>query len=68
MTPTIRRHCLAQLHWTQRGLAGILNYDERTIRRWMRGQSDAPAEVDEWLETLTNFHALNPPPLIVRPR
>ena len=65
MTPERRRECLNQLRWSQRSLTAIFPYDDRTIRRWFT-DTDAPADVDQWLETLAAFHAAHPPPVIVR--
>lgn len=63
MTPTQRRECLVALHWSQRGLADVLGWDESTVRRWMRNGGEAPAEIDDWLEKLAGFHMAHPPPV-----
>lgn len=63
MTPTRRRECLEALHWSQRCLADVLGWDESTVRRWMRNGGEAPAEIDDWLEALANFHRAHPPPM-----
>jgi hypothetical protein len=62
MTPTERRECLNLLHWSQRGLADVLGWDESTVRRWMRNDGEAPAEIDDWLARLADFHRAYPPP------
>jgi transcriptional regulator with XRE-family HTH domain len=63
MTPTRRRWCLDQLHWSQRGLADILGWAEGTVRGWMRGNQEAPPEVDEWLERRAMAMEADPPPV-----
>ena len=55
------RECLALLCWSQRGLAAILDMDERQARRWAAGAA-IPENVAAWLETLARFHACHPPP------
>jgi len=62
MTPTRRRECLALLHWTQRGFAVAIGWDEGTVRRWLRDGSEAPAEIDAWLERRASAMADDPPP------
>lgn len=52
MTPTRFRECLDALHWTQRGLARILNQPEGLVRQWARGARPVPQEVADWLEKL----------------
>ncbi len=61
MTPDHFRACLAALHWSQRGLAALLDIDERQIRRWATGAT-IPAPIAAWLDRLAQFHAKNPPP------
>lgn len=56
------RDCLAALHWTQRGLAGILDCDEGQVRRWARGAAEIPADVAAWLRQLASFHKTHPTP------
>jgi hypothetical protein len=53
---------LAALRWTQRGLAAILECDDRLIRRWAADQAPIPASVAAWLETLAKVHEELPPP------
>lgn len=62
MSPARFKACLTALHWTQRGLAAILEYDDRLIRRWASGDAPIPASVATWLETLTQAHEALPPP------
>ena len=56
------RDCLAALDWSQRGLAALLDVDERQVRRWATG-SRIPEPVAAWLETLAQFHEAHPPPM-----
>jgi hypothetical protein len=51
MTSDRLREILAALHWSQRGLAAILGYDERQVRRWAVG-APIPEPVAAWLERL----------------
>ncbi len=62
MTPKRFTQCLASLRWTQRGLAAILECDDRLVRRWASGEADIPASVAAWLETLAQAHDAIPPP------
>lgn len=62
MTPARFKSCLTALHWTQRGLAAILECDDRLIRRWASGDADIPASVAAWLEALAQAHEALPPP------
>ena len=61
MTPTRLRECLAALRWTQRGLAAVLDVDERQVRRWAAG-AGVPEAVAAWLERAARWHEKNPPP------
>lgn len=63
MTPTRRRECLAVLRWTQRNFARAVEWDEGTVRRWLRVGGDAPPEVDAWLERRAQAMAADPPPV-----
>jgi hypothetical protein len=63
MNPTRRRWCIERLGWSQRGLAAFLGFDESTVRRWMRDGSDAPPEVDAWLERRAQAMVDDPPPV-----
>ena len=62
MTPDRLRACLAALHWTQRGLARILNRPEGTVRQWARGAVRIPPDVAEWLEQVASLIQSAPPP------
>jgi transcriptional regulator with XRE-family HTH domain len=66
MSPTERRESLQAIGWTQRGLADRLGWDEGTVRRWMRVGGEAPADVDQWLAGLAEFHRQHPPPARLR--
>lgn len=61
MTPDRFRECLTALHWSQRGLAALLDVDERQVRRWAAGAT-IPPPVAAWLELLAAFHERHPPP------
>ena len=62
MTPTEFRACLDALHWTQRGLARILDRPEGTIRQWARGAVRIPEDVAAWLEQNARFMQSAPVP------
>jgi ribosome-binding protein aMBF1 (putative translation factor) len=62
MTAPEFRICLEHLAWSQRGLARLLNRDDRLVRRWASGDNEIPADVAEWLATLAACHAQHPPP------
>ena len=62
MTPTRLRQCLDALHWSQRGLASVLAYDEATVRKWARGAAPVPVKVAEWLDALARVHEARPLP------
>ena len=62
MTPDRLRACLDALHWTQRGLARILNRPEGTVRQWARGAVRIPPDVAEWLEQVASLIQSAPPP------
>lgn len=49
MTPDRLRRLLDLLDWSQRGLAVILDRDDRLVRRWASGKTDIPLDVDAWL-------------------
>ena len=61
MTPDRFRACLASLQWSQRGLADLLEVNERQVRRWAEG-AIIPAPVAAWLVELADFHDSHPPP------
>jgi len=50
MTPTRMRECLAALGLSQRGLASVLNCQERLVRAWAAGKIEIPELVVDWLE------------------
>ncbi|QNT79349.1 helix-turn-helix domain-containing protein [Entomobacter blattae] len=49
MTPETFRQYLEALHWTQRGLATILNIHPTIVRRWASSQQRIPHNVEKWL-------------------
>lgn len=62
MTPDRIKQCLQIIKryepLSQRGLAAIINYDERQVRRWISDSdhNTVPDDVAEWLETTTAFY------------
>ena len=62
MTPDRFRQCLALLHWSQRGLAEILDTHPTTVRRMATGDASIPGSVAEWLEGLAAVHQARPIP------
>ena len=56
MTPDRFRECLAVLHWSQRGLADILDTHPTTVRRMAIGAAAIPGNVGIWLEELAAAH------------
>ncbi len=62
MTPTRLRDAIACLGWTQRGLARMLDCDERMVRRWTAGSGPIPSEIAAWLDRLAAAAAANPAP------
>jgi hypothetical protein len=63
MTPTRLRECLDLLHWSQRGLARILDRDEGTVRQWARGAVVIPVDVAAWLQARATHASKTPPPV-----
>jgi hypothetical protein len=63
VTPERFRQCLDALSWSGRGLAALLNIDERQVRRWANGDYEIPSGIAAWLERLAQYHERNPPPL-----
>lgn len=61
MTSDGLRVALNALHWSQRGLARILDLDERRVRRWAAGEP-IPLAIARWLEIRARHAELNPPP------
>ena len=66
MTADRFRACLDALSWSGRGLAALLNVDERQVRRWASGQYSIPDPIAAWLETLARFHESHPAPMMVK--
>ncbi|WP_203413389.1 hypothetical protein [Entomobacter blattae] len=62
MPPNRFHECLSALNWTGRGLACLLNCNERLVRRWGAGDVDIPKAVATWLEALASAHEKKPPP------
>lgn len=62
LSPTERRAALDAAGWSQRELARLLGMPDGTVRSWMRGRGDAPAEVDAWLAEVHAFHMKHPAP------
>lgn len=62
MSPTEFREALAALHWSQRGLADVLDCDDRLVRRWASGEGAIPPDIAEWLKDLMVSHTAAPPP------
>ena len=62
MTPTRLREALAALHWSQRGLAAILDIDERQVRRWAVGAYPVPVRIAAWLEGMAAYAERHPAP------
>jgi hypothetical protein len=62
MTPARFLEALAALHWSQRGFAALIGYDERLVRRWASGHRPIPGELSAWLEDAARWHEKNPPP------
>jgi hypothetical protein len=49
MTPDQFRAAVASLQWTYRGLADMVQVDERQVRRWAGGAT-VPAHIAAWIE------------------
>lgn len=62
MTPDRFRECLRLIDWSQRGVADLLDIDQRQISRWAKGEYAIPKRIGDWLEKLARFHEQNPPP------
>jgi plasmid maintenance system antidote protein VapI len=62
MTPARFLACLAALHWSQRGFAAVIGYDDRLVRRWVAGERPIPPAIAAWLERAAAWHEANPPP------
>ena len=62
MSPDRFRECLTLLHWSQRGLADILDTHPTTVRRMATGDAAIPDTVAAWLEELAAAHRARPAP------
>jgi ribosome-binding protein aMBF1 (putative translation factor) len=67
VTPDRFRECLQLLDWSQRGVAALLDINERQVRRFATGQYRIPDPIAEWLETLARFHEAHPAPMPATP-
>ncbi len=72
MTPSDFRAAVAALRWTYRGLADMVQVDERQVRRWAAGAT-VPPHIAAWVEKAARelpplmaavdaWHEKNPPP------
>lgn len=48
MTPAAFRAAVTRLQWSYRGLADMVQHDERQVRRWAAGAAIPPAVAD-WI-------------------
>ncbi len=62
MTPARLVECMAALDWSNRGLARRLDRAEGTVRKWLNGINNIPAEVAAWIELRALHAAQTPPP------
>ncbi|WP_215750648.1 MULTISPECIES: DNA-binding transcriptional regulator [unclassified Gluconobacter] len=62
MTKQEFAEALTALHWSQRGLAEILNTHPTTVRRWANGEQDLPDVVTQWLNELKRVLVDKPRP------
>ena len=53
---------LNTLHWGPSTLGAMAHVDERTVRRWLKGDYDPPERILAWLEDLAAYHAAHPAP------
>lgn len=66
-TPSSRlRAALQACHWSVRHVAPLIQWDERSIRHWLSGRYDPPADVLAWVERLAAVHRADPPPERIR--
>lgn len=49
MTPEAFRAAVERLQWSYRGLADMVQVDERQVRRWAAGAA-VPAPIAAWIE------------------
>lgn len=68
MHPFELKRALDALRWSQRGLADVLDCDDRLVRRWISGDFTIPEEIAEWLTDLAALHSTLPPPTAWRRR
>lgn len=68
MPPSLFRATIARLGWTLRGLAAMLECDDRLVRRWASGETDIPPQIATWLFALDRAHQENPIPTDWRQR
>lgn len=62
MTPDRFREVLDLMGTTQRGLADLMNWDERLVRRWAAGKVPVAPEVATWLEAQAKLMVEAPQP------
>ena len=62
MTHLALRTALCVLGWSGLTLAKRCLVNERTVRRWLDGQSPVPDRVATWLQELVKAHAAHQPP------
>jgi hypothetical protein len=53
---------LAELRWSHRGLAEILDVRFESVVRWLDGRYNVPPALLAWLRVLAEFHRLYPLP------
>lgn len=46
-------------------IAGLLNVDDRRVRRWLNGWKPIPDDAAAWLDSLAEYLEANPPPTVV---
>lgn len=68
MSPTAFTEALAQIGWTKRHLAGLLQCDTNLPTRWERGSAPVPPVIALWLMRLDAAHVRNPVPVEWRSR
>lgn len=60
--------CLMVLHWSERGLAQILDQPHAKINRIVNGRGCLPPDESEWIRTLASFHRDHKPPQAIADR
>jgi len=58
---TVLEYCEA-IGWSLRGLADLLECNDRTVRRWADGTNATPPEVLIWLDRIAKVHEKYPAP------